>query len=120
MGEKIVNPDIINDLESSTLKSVVISERVYSFNFASALNAHSGSSLTGLGGTALTPNAPTGYTFVGNVNIVLNGLIGVQATFDGDQSVSQSVNPYIFNGSTSNLASGTGCTVRMYSLCCKK
>lgn len=77
-------------------------------------------SLTALGGAAMTPNVPTGYTLIGNVNITVNGQIGVSATFDGAQIASQSVIPFVFNGSNNNISANSSYTFRLYSLCYKK
>lgn len=109
----------ISALNGNTIKSILVVERAINTVSTSALNAHSGKSLTALGGTALTPNVPTGYTFIGNVNITVNGQVGVTATFDGTQATSQSVVPFIFNGSNNNISAGANIMVRMYSLCYK-
>lgn len=110
----------ISTLNSNTIKSILVTQRVYVFSSTAALNAHNGATLTNLGGTALVPNVPSGYTFLGNVNITLNGLVGVSAAFNGaTQMTSQSVNPFIFNSSNNNISTGTSYTLRLYSLCYK-
>lgn len=109
----------LSTLNGNTIRSILVVERAINIVSTSALNAHSGKSLTALGGTALTPNVPTSYTFIGNVNITVNGQVGVTATFDGPQATSQSVVPFIFNGSNNNIPVGANIMVRMYSLCYK-
>jgi hypothetical protein len=100
--------------------SVVITDRVVHVTFTKALNAHQGAKLLSLGGSALSPKVPDGYTFVGNVNIALNGLIGVFALFDGaNQYKATSVTPYVYNASDANYSAGSTCDVHLFSLCIK-
>lgn len=111
---KVLN-DRINGLD------VIITETSVEANITQSLNAGGGKAWTGLGGSAIAPNIPSGYTFVGNVNVTVNGAVGIYATFDGpNQYNSRSVNPYISNASPNVLSSGTRLNVRLYSLCYKK
>lgn len=60
---------------------------------------------------------PEGYKFLGNVNLVVNGVVGVTAIFDGsDLNASTVLNPYLFNASTSNLPVSTKYDFHIYSL----
>ena len=114
VDDKILEVKVMND----TVKELVETERAYTFRTSRALGVNGGSSLTNLGGTVLTPNVPSGFKLVGNVNLTVNGQIGILASFDGGgQYVSTSVNPYITNLTNSTLASGSSMTIRLYSIC---
>lgn len=100
---------------------VIVTETSVDVNITQGLNVGGGKAWTGLGGSAIVPTVPSGYTFAGNVNVTVNGAVGVYATFDGNnQYNSRSVNPYISNASPNALSSGTRLNVRLYSLCYKK
>lgn len=111
---KVLN-DRINGLD------VIVTETTVTANITQSLNAGGGKAWTGLGGSAIVPTVPPGYTFAGNVNVTVNGSVAIYATFDGsNQYNSRSVDPYISNASSNVLSSGTRLTVRLYSLCYKK
>lgn len=101
--------------------SVIVTETSVGVNITQGLAPGDGKGWTGLGGSAIVPTVPSGYTFGGNVNVTVNGAVAVYATFDGpNQYNSMAVNPYISNGSETVLNSGTYLNVRLYSLCYRK
>lgn len=110
----------IAGLNTDKIKDIKIIETTSSVTTTAVIAAHGGKSWTGIGGTAIVPSVPSGYTFVGNVNVACNGLVGVSAAFDGNnQMTSQSVNPYMFNANTAQVNVGSTMTVRLYSVCVK-
>ena len=65
-------------------------------------------------------SVPEGYKFLGNVNLVVNGVVGVTAIFDGSGlNASTVLNPYLFNASTANLPANTQYDFHIYSLVIK-
>jgi len=107
--------DLINNM------AVIVTETSAEVNITQGINSGGGKAWTGLGGSAIVPTVPSGYTFAGNVNVTVNGAVAVYATFDGNnQYNSRSVNPYISNASPNALSSGSRLNVRLYSLCYRK
>ena len=113
----------INTLNSKIHNNFVkVVETRKNFTTIKSLNSHSGRSLHELTGEYIVPIIPEGYQFVGNVNVVLSGLVGVSANFDfeGDATNQTGVSPYIYNGSNNNISVENLFNVKLYSLCVKE
>ena len=82
--------------------------------------AHTGRSLsnvTDASTTRINVTVPTGYRFLGNVNLVVNGVPGIEAIFDGSNlNAATSLNPYLFNASSQNYISPYNLDFHIYSL----
>lgn len=107
-----LNTDLINDIkviETTLTKSTIV-----------AIPSFSGTVLSVLIGETIQPSVPSGYSLVGNVNITVNGLTGLNASFDGaNQHTAVSVNPYIYNARSNEIPANATVTIRLYSLCVK-
>ena len=82
--------------------------------------AHTGRSLsnvTDASTTRVNVTVPEGYRFLGNVNLVVNGVPGIEAIFDGSNlNAATSLNPYLFNASTQNYTGPYNLDFHVYSL----
>jgi hypothetical protein len=103
------------------IKDITIRETVITSTTIEDLPADTGKSWSALTGNPVSVEVPDGYTLVGKVNVVINGLIGATASFDGvSQHTSITINPFIFNGrTTANYTAGMAATIRVYSLIVK-